>query len=129
MQPGVYVWWHIYIIAKRHAVLFCTTCAPSTLTSQFLLEHVIVNSVQICRIGSVSRLHQNRSNTIPKSDLESPEAAEEPYVMATFVLNQSTIRIVHARAIGRPLGSIDSTNRVRKLRLELTIFSGFYPES
>ncbi|KAE9337703.1 hypothetical protein PR003_g11868 [Phytophthora rubi] len=28
---------------------------------------------------------------------------------------------VYARAIGRRLGSVDSTNRVRKLRLELTI--------
>ncbi|KAE8986249.1 hypothetical protein PR003_g23185 [Phytophthora rubi] len=41
--------------------------------------------------------------------------------MATFVLNMLTIRFVYARAIGRRLGSIDSTNRVRKLRLELTI--------
>ncbi|KAE8901312.1 hypothetical protein PF005_g10393 [Phytophthora fragariae] len=41
--------------------------------------------------------------------------------MATFVLNLSTIRIVYARPIGRRLGSVDSTNRVRKLRLELTI--------
>ncbi|KAE9037532.1 hypothetical protein PR002_g6521 [Phytophthora rubi] len=41
--------------------------------------------------------------------------------MATFVLNLSIIRFVYARAIGRRLGSVDSTNRVRKLRLELTI--------
>ncbi|KAE8958186.1 hypothetical protein PR003_g31835 [Phytophthora rubi] len=41
--------------------------------------------------------------------------------MATFVLNLSIIRFVYARATGRRLGSVDSTNRVRKLRLELTI--------
>ncbi|KAE9023199.1 hypothetical protein PF011_g4098 [Phytophthora fragariae] len=41
--------------------------------------------------------------------------------MATLVLNLATIRFVYARAIGQRLGSIDSTNRVRKLRLELTI--------
>ncbi|KAE8972370.1 hypothetical protein PR003_g27909 [Phytophthora rubi] len=41
--------------------------------------------------------------------------------MAIFVLNLSTIRFVYARAIGRRLGSVNSTNHVRKLRLELTI--------
>ncbi|KAE8958989.1 hypothetical protein PR003_g29875 [Phytophthora rubi] len=44
--------------------------------------------------------------------------------MATFLLNLSTVRFVYARAIGRRLGSVDSTNRVRKLRLELTIYLG-----
>ncbi|KAE9039493.1 hypothetical protein PR003_g8024 [Phytophthora rubi] len=39
--------------------------------------------------------------------------------MATFVLNLLTTRLVYAQAIGRRLGSVDSTNRFRKLRLEL----------
>ncbi|KAE8891052.1 hypothetical protein PF005_g28088 [Phytophthora fragariae] len=43
--------------------------------------------------------------------------------MATLVLNLSTIRFVYAPAIG----SVDSTNRVRKLRLELTILPSRNP--